>query len=61
MAPTSKSPMTAAEAIENVSKMKLETQPNAMKRLLKLALGPFGNLSEDAVTVYKIALKEMEK
>ena len=51
-----KPPMTAEEARENVSAMMAETEPAARRRLMKLALGPLGNLSDDAKAVYRAAL-----
>ena len=54
-----KRPMTKSEAIENVAAMKADTPKNAMKRLLTMALGPIGNLSDEATVVYQDALKEL--
>jgi hypothetical protein len=54
-----KAQMTADEARDNVRRMKAETPKNAMKRLLQLAIGPLGNLSDDACAVYRAALAEM--
>lgn len=51
--------MTKAEAEENVAEMRKNTAKPAMKRLLQLALGPLGNLSDDARKVYENELKCM--
>jgi hypothetical protein len=48
--------MTASEARENVAAMLKETPANARKRLLQIALGPLGNLSDEARAVYQAAL-----
>ena len=53
---TRKTPMTAHEAEENIAAMRAETPTNAMKRLIKLALGPLGNLSDEAKAIYREAL-----
>ena len=53
---TRKTPMTAIEASENIAAMKSNTKPAAMKRLIQIALGPLGNLSEEAKEVYRSAL-----
>ena len=50
-------PMTATEARDNVAAMMRDTPANARKRLLQVALGPLGNLSTEARTVYQEALK----
>jgi len=47
-----KPPMTGKEAREGVEIMRRETSIPAQKRLLQVALGPVGNLSEDARAVY---------
>jgi hypothetical protein len=47
-----KEPMTAEEARENIAAMKAETNPKAMQRLIAVALGPLGNLSDEAKAVY---------
>ena len=54
-----KPPMTASEARQNIEAMERETPRNAMKRLLKLALGPAGNLSSGAREIYAKKLAEM--
>lgn len=46
-------PMSAEEARENIAEMRLHTNPRAMRRLLTLALGPLGNLSDEARTIYQ--------
>lgn len=51
-----KPPMTADEARENIAAMRAETPVNAMRRLIKLALGPLGNLSDEAKAIYREAL-----
>lgn len=48
-------PMTADEAREIIATMRRETQPKAMRRLIKLAL-QIGNLSDEAKAVYRAAL-----
>ena len=53
---TRKPPMTADEARENISEMRAETPASAMRKLVKMALGPLGNLSEEAKAVYREAL-----
>lgn len=54
-----KAPMTAAEARKNIIAMKAETPVSAMRRLLKLALGPVGNLSPEARSIYEAALRQI--
>ena len=49
-------PMTADEARENVATMRRDTDPRAMRRLLTVALGPLGNLTDEACAVYAAAL-----
>ena len=49
-------PMTASEARRNVAAMLKETPATARKRLLQIALGPLGNLSDEARAVYQAAL-----
>ena len=53
---TRKPPMTADEARSNIAAMRAETPANAMKRLIKVALGPLGNLSDEAKAIYSEAL-----
>jgi hypothetical protein len=48
--------MTASEARRNVAEMTSKTPVNARKRLLQIALGPLGNLSDEARAVYQAAL-----
>lgn len=50
-------PMTAQEARDNIAAMLKETPAPAMQRLIRVALGPLGNLSEEARAVYRAALK----
>jgi hypothetical protein len=49
--------MTEAEARENIAAMMVETQPAARNKLIRLALGPLGNLSDEAKSVYLEALE----
>jgi hypothetical protein len=51
-----KPPMTANEAREIIAEMRVRTKPDAMRRVIELALGPVGNLSEEAKVVYREAL-----
>jgi hypothetical protein len=48
--------MTAFEACENIASMRAETAPAAMRQLIQTALGPTGNLSEEARAIYAAAL-----
>jgi recombinational DNA repair protein (RecF pathway) len=52
----SRPPMTAFEACENIASMRAETAPAAMRQLIQTALGPTGNLSEEARAIYAAAL-----
>lgn len=52
-------PMTEQEAIEGVSIMAKETPVAAQRALLRAALGPIGNLSEEAKEVYRQRLEEI--
>ena len=52
-----KQPMTAAEASQNVAEMFRHSPVAARRRLLQIALGPLGNLSEAARAIYADALK----
>ena len=49
-------PMTADQARRNVAEMISKTPAIARKRLLQIALGPLGNLSDEARAVYQTAL-----
>jgi len=51
-----RAPMTADEARNNVAAMQADTNPKAMRRVLQLALGPIGNLTDDARAIYAAAL-----
>lgn len=51
--------MTETEARENIAAMEAETPRAAMRHLLNLALGPHGNLSEEARTIYAAKLAKM--
>lgn len=57
MAITNRKPMSADEARQNVTLMRDETAKAARIMLLKLALGPVGNLTDEARKVYEDALK----
>ena len=52
---TRKPPMTADEARKNIAAMRADTPVNAMRKLIEIALGPHGNLSEAAKDVYRAA------
>lgn len=52
--------MTAHEATQNVEDMRREAKPDVQKRLLSMALGRFGNLSDAAKAVYTARLAELE-
>lgn len=52
-------PMTADEAAENVASMKAETPRDAQERLIRMALGPIGNLSDAARKIYEARLQEL--
>jgi len=52
--------MTAAEAQEIVAEMKRRTSVKSQKQMLRHALGPIGNLSDDARAIYAARLSEME-
>ena len=55
-------PMTAAEAASIVSEMiDAGTPKPAQRRLLDLALGPFGNLSDEAKHVYRDRLAQLSE
>lgn len=56
-----KPPMTADEAREIIAEMQARTKPDAMRRVIELALGPVGNLSEEAKAVYREARHEVER
>jgi hypothetical protein len=49
--------MTADEARENLAEMRRATSKPAMSKLLTLALGKHGNLSDEAREIYEEALK----
>ena len=53
-------PMTAAEAREIVAELKRRTSVQSQKKMLHHALGPIGNLSDDARAIYAARLAEME-
>ena len=54
---TRRPPMTADEARANVAAMLRETSRPARRRLFELALGPLGNLSDEARAVYAAAFR----
>ena len=54
-----KTPMTKNEAIANIKAMRAETPKNAMKKILQMAIGGFGNLSDEARKVYTEELEQM--
>lgn len=56
-----KPPMTEAEARENVARMICETNPRARRLVLRVALGPHGNLSDGAKAVYRGALAALAR
>ena len=56
---TRKPPMTATEAADVVSQMRRYTKPDAAARLMRTALGPLGNLSDEAREVYRAELARM--
>ncbi|MBT8460010.1 MAG: hypothetical protein KJN60_10105 [Boseongicola sp.] len=56
---TGKAPMTREEAQSVVAQMRDETNVVAQRRLLKLALGPFGNLTPEAADVYRARLAQI--
>ena len=51
-------PMTADEARDNVREMLAHTRKSARIALLQAALGPLGNLSDAARTIYATQLAE---
>ena len=57
--PHTRNPMTRAEAEQNIAAMLAKTPRNAMRALLRHALGPIGNLSDDAREVYRAALADI--
>jgi hypothetical protein len=52
---TRKPPMTKQEAIKIIAIMRKETPANAMRKIIEIALGPHGNLSDEARAVYQAA------
>jgi len=54
--PTRRAPMTEAEARSNLASMEAETTENAKRLLLHVALGPLGNLTDEARAIYAAAL-----
>ncbi len=55
-----KPPMTESEATEFVASMRKGTRPAVAKHFLQIALGPMGNLSEEARVVYRRELKRLK-
>jgi hypothetical protein len=51
--------MTRQEAEENIAALEADTAPAAMKRLIEVALGPLGRLSDSAREVYEAKLRSM--
>lgn len=54
---TRKPPMTADEARTIIAEMRADTPKNAMRAVIKIALGPVGNLTDEARAVYREALQ----
>lgn len=54
------SPMNAETAIQNIADMKRETSNRSQIAMLRLALGPMGNLSCEAAAIYRQRLAELE-
>jgi hypothetical protein len=52
-------PMTAAEARANVFEMRQHTTRNAAVKLLMLAIGPRGNLTDGARDIYRAELARL--
>lgn len=50
---TRKEPMTATEAHDNILSMRQETPRSAMVKLINMALGPLGNLTDEAKSIYR--------
>ena len=53
---TRKPPMTAEEARAVIAEMRGVTQPKAAVRMMQIALGPLGNLTDGAREVYRAAI-----
>jgi hypothetical protein len=51
--------MTADQAREVICEMQRKTSKKSAKRLLTLALGPAGNLSDEARDVYRAELERI--
>jgi hypothetical protein len=51
-----KPPMTADEARAVVADMRGVTHPKAAARMMQIALGPLGNLTDGAREVYRAAI-----
>ncbi len=51
--------MTKQEAEENITMMEAHTPRPAMKKLIQIALGPLGKLSDEAKAVYAAKLGEL--
>jgi hypothetical protein len=52
-------PMPASEARAVVTEMRRKTSKRSAARLLTLALGPLGNLSDEARAVYRAELERI--
>ena len=53
-------PMTAAEARENVEAFRLETPMGVTMKMLRLALRPYSNVTDEAREVYRAELRRIE-
>jgi hypothetical protein len=51
-----RAPMTADEARNNVAAMQADTNKKVMRRVLQIALGPLGNLTDEARFNYAASL-----
>lgn len=58
--PHSREPLTAYEASQNVETMKRETAIDAQSKVLQMALGNHGNLTDGARKVYADRLAELQ-
>jgi hypothetical protein len=56
-----RAPMTGAEAHDNIETMKNVTAICAQIKLLQMALGKFGNLTDEAREIYAKRLSELEQ
>ena len=51
-----RAPLSAADACANIAAMRSDTSKKAMRRLLQVALGPAGNLTDEARAIYAAEL-----